>query len=73
MSIPTALLIITTVLSTMMLAIVWSLRRCGLPGAREWCYADLVATIALSLFALRGHVTDILSVVAGPRSPWSRC
>lgn len=36
MSAPIALLVITAALSAMMLAIVLSLRRCGLPGVQEW-------------------------------------
>ncbi|CAG9181483.1 hypothetical protein LMG23992_04517 [Cupriavidus laharis] len=64
MSLPTALLVITAALSAMMLAIVWSLRRCGLPGVRDWCNANLMVTVALVLFALRGNISDILSVVA---------
>lgn len=64
MSVPTALLVITAALSAMMLAIVWSLRRCGLPGVPDWCNANLAVTMALPLFALRGHISDILSVVA---------
>ncbi|CAG2146957.1 hypothetical protein LMG31506_03514 [Cupriavidus yeoncheonensis] len=64
MSVPTALLVITAALSAMMLAIVWSLRRCGLPGVPDWCNANLAVTMALPLFALRGQISDMLSVVA---------
>ncbi|ODV41922.1 hypothetical protein AWV79_31715 [Cupriavidus sp. UYMMa02A] len=64
MSVPTALLVITAALSAMMLAIVWSLRRCGLPGVADWCNANLAVTMALVLFALRGYINDIFSVVA---------
>ncbi|KAF7964029.1 hypothetical protein AWV80_03045 [Cupriavidus sp. UYMU48A] len=53
MSVTTALLVITAALSAMMLAIVWSLRRCGLPGVADWCNANLAVTMALVLFALR--------------------
>lgn len=63
MSVPTALLVITAALSAMMLAIVWSLRRCGLPGVPDWCNANLVVTVSLVLFALRGYVNDIFSLV----------
>lgn len=63
MSVPTALLVITAALSAMMLAIVWSLRRCGLPGVPDWCNANLVVTLSLVLFALRGYVNDIFSLV----------
>ena len=62
MSVPIALLTITTALSAMMLAIVWSLRRCGLPGVGEWCNANLTATAALVLFSLRSMIPDPLSV-----------
>ncbi|CAG2134857.1 GGDEF domain-containing protein [Cupriavidus plantarum] len=74
MSAPIALLVITAALSAMMLAIVWSLRRCGLPGVREWCHANFVATLALALFALRGNVPDVLSiVVANAALAWALC
>lgn len=63
MSVPTALLVITAALSAMMLAIVWSLRRCGLPGVADWCHANLIVTLALALFALRGQISDLLSIV----------
>ncbi|QYY28674.1 GGDEF domain-containing protein [Cupriavidus pinatubonensis] len=63
MSVPTALLVITAALSAMMLAIVWSLRRCGLPGVPDWCNANLLVTISLVLFTLRGYVNDIFSLV----------
>ena len=63
MSLPLALLVITTALGVMMLAIIWSLRRCGLPGVRDWCHANLTATAALALFALRGMVPDLVSIV----------
>ncbi|WP_434034067.1 GGDEF domain-containing protein [Cupriavidus sp. a3] len=72
MSVPIALLTITTALSAMMLAIVWSLRRCGLPGVGEWCNANLTATGALVLFSLRGMIPDLLSVgVANAALAWS--
>jgi diguanylate cyclase (GGDEF)-like protein len=63
MSVPTALLVITAALSAMMLAIVWSLRRCGVPGVADWCHANLIVTLALALFALRGQISDLLSIV----------
>ncbi len=74
MSAPIALLVITAALSAMMLAIVLSLRRCGLPGVQEWCHANLVATVALVLFALRGNISDVLSVVvANAALAWAIC
>src|SRR5262245_45907748 len=74
MSAPIALLVITAALSAMMLAIVLSLRRCGLPGVHEWCHANLVATVALVLFALRGNIPDVLSVVvANATLAWAIC
>ncbi len=54
---------ITAALGALMLAIIWSLRRCGLPGVREWYLANLTVTVALVLFALRGVVSDVLSIV----------
>ncbi|MGY8525483.1 GGDEF domain-containing protein [Paracidovorax citrulli] len=59
----TAMLVITTALGVIMLAIVWSLRRCGLPGVREWWQANLTMTVSMSLFALRGAIPDLVSVV----------
>ena len=74
MSAPLALLVITAALGAMMLAIVWSLRRCGLPGVRDWCQANLIATVALVLFALRGMVPDVLTVVvANTALAWALC
>ncbi|CAG9171586.1 hypothetical protein LMG32289_02431 [Cupriavidus pampae] len=74
MSAPLALLVITAALGAMMLAIVWSLRRCGLPGVRDWCQANLIATVALVLFALRGMVPDVLTVVvANAALAWALC
>lgn len=64
MSDPFALLAVTTLLSVMMLAIVWSLRRCGQPGVRLWWQANLTAMAALVLFTLRGRIPDVLSIVA---------
>lgn len=74
MSASLALLVITAALSAMMLAIVWSLRRCGLPGVREWCHANLIVTCALALFALRGTIPDVLSIVAANTAlGWALC
>lgn len=74
MSASLALLVITAALSAMMLAIIWSLRRCGLPGVRDWCHANLIVTLALALFALRGVVSDVLSiVVANTALAWALC
>ncbi|WP_420995293.1 GGDEF domain-containing protein [Cupriavidus sp. 30B13] len=60
---PIALLAVTTLLSVMMLGIVWSLRRCGLPGVTLWLYSNLTAMAALMLFTLRGILPDVLSIV----------
>lgn len=58
-----ALLAITTALAGMMLAIVWSLRRCGLPGVGDWWRANLLLTAAMILITTRGFVPDVLSVL----------
>ncbi len=58
-----AMLVVTAALSAMMLAIVWSLRRCGQPGVTLWWQANLIATPALVLIALRGKIPDVLSIV----------
>ncbi|MBY4896022.1 GGDEF domain-containing protein [Cupriavidus sp. AU9028] len=63
MSGATAMLVITTALGGIMLAIVWSLRRCGLPGVREWWQANLTMTASMMLFSLRGTIPDLLAVV----------
>ncbi|MGO4332084.1 GGDEF domain-containing protein [Cupriavidus sp. 2TAF22] len=60
---PFALLAVTTLLSVMMLGIVWSLRRSGQPGVTQWWYCALTAIGALTLFTLRGRITDVLAVV----------
>lgn len=67
-----ALQAITAALSGMMLAIIWSLRRCGLPGVREWWQSNLIVTLSLVLFALRGLIPDPVSiVVANAAMAWS--
>ncbi|WP_454726078.1 MULTISPECIES: GGDEF domain-containing protein [Cupriavidus] len=58
-----ALLAVTTLLSVMVLGIVWSLRRCGLPGVTLWLYGNLTAMGALMLFTLRGTIPDVLGIV----------
>lgn len=63
LSLPLALLIITAALGVMMLAIIWSLRRCGLPGVRDWCETNLVAAGAMSLIALRGTLPDMVTLL----------
>lgn len=63
MSDPIALLAVTTLLSVMMLGIVWSLRRCGQPGVTLWLYSNLTAMGALMLFTLRGTIPDVLGIV----------
>lgn len=65
------LIAITAALSGMMLAIIWSLRRCGLPGVHQWWLSNMTVTVALVLFALRGVIPDLLSVVvANPLLAW---
>lgn len=65
------LIAITAALSAMMLAIIWSLRRCGLPGVHQWWLSNMTVTLGLVLVALRGVIPDLLSVVvANPMLAW---
>lgn len=67
-----AMQIVTAALGAMMLAIIWSLRRCGLPGVGHWFYANLAAALALVLFALRGRLPDGLVIGLGnPLLAWA--
>ncbi|VVE59498.1 diguanylate cyclase [Pandoraea terrae] len=61
---PTALLAITALLSLMMLFVIGSLLRSRVPGVREWVWANIGVLGALPLFALRGIIPDLLSIVA---------
>jgi len=54
-------LFVTIALSAIMLMVLRSLARSGVAGVREWSAANLLAIAALLLFAVRGHVPDVLS------------
>ena len=51
-------------MSVLLLVLLGSLLRSGIPGVREWFAADFVMVIALPLILMRGRVPDSVSVVA---------
>ena len=57
-----SLLLVTTALSGVMLLVLSSLARSDVAGIREWRQANLLAVVALLLFAARGIVHDFLSI-----------
>lgn len=57
-----SLLLVTTALSGVMLLVLSSLAKCEVAGIREWRQANLLAVVALLLFAGRGFVPDFLSI-----------
>ncbi|WP_306392579.1 GGDEF domain-containing protein [Telluria beijingensis] len=57
-----SLLLVTTALSVVMLLVLSSLTRSEVAGIREWKQANLMAVVALLLFAARGAVPDVLSI-----------
>lgn len=57
-----SLLLVTTGLSGVMLLVLSSLAKSEVAGIREWRQANLLAVVALLLFAARGVVPDLLSV-----------
>lgn len=57
-----SLLLVTTGLSGVMLLVLSSLAKSEVAGIREWRQANLLAVVALLLFAARGVVPDVLSV-----------
>ena len=58
-----AIQIAMPVLGAMMLVMVWSLRRCDVPGVRQWWQGNVAVAMSLLLFGLRGHASDLLSVI----------
>lgn len=54
-------LFVTIALSAIMLMVLRSLARSGVAGVREWTAANVLAIVALLLFAARGRVADVLS------------
>ena len=62
---PVATILSTTGLfSLIMLLVLASLMRSGVPGVREWFMANLLVVVAVLLLGLRGLVSDFLSIVA---------
>ena len=59
---PFNLLLITAVFSIVMLFVLGSLMRSGIPGIREWLVANALASLALLLFAARGVAPAFLSI-----------
>ena len=57
-----SLLLVTTALSGVMLLVLSSLAKSEVAGIREWRQANLLAVVALLLFAARGVVPGFLSV-----------
>ncbi len=59
---PINLLLITAVLCVVMLLVLVSLIRSGIPGVREWTIANALAFVALLLYAMRGTAPDFLTI-----------
>jgi diguanylate cyclase (GGDEF)-like protein len=55
-------LFVTLALSAIMLMVLRSLARSGVAGVREWTGANVLAIVALLLFAGRGRIADVLSI-----------
>jgi hypothetical protein len=55
-------LFVTLALSAIILMVLRSLARSGVLGVREWTGANVLAIVALLLFAARGRIPDILSI-----------
>jgi diguanylate cyclase (GGDEF)-like protein len=55
-------LLVTIALSAIMLMVLRSLARSGVAGVREWTVANVLAIVALLLFAGRGTIPDVLSI-----------
>jgi diguanylate cyclase (GGDEF)-like protein len=53
----------TWLLGLLMLPLLGSLLRSGMPGIREWMGADVALLIGVPLLLLRGHIPDFISIV----------
>lgn len=53
----------TWLLGLLILPLLSSLLRSGMPGVREWLAADVALSIAVPLLLLRGHIPDFVSIV----------
>jgi diguanylate cyclase (GGDEF)-like protein len=61
---PAVAIATSALLSMVLLVLLGSLLRSGIPGVREWFAANLGMVIALPLILMRGRIPDTLSVVA---------
>ncbi|MET0964152.1 MAG: GGDEF domain-containing protein [Noviherbaspirillum sp.] len=61
---PVTLLLITAALSVIMLLVLGSLVRSGMPGVRAWFAANVFAVVALLLYAGRGILRPVLTIEA---------
>lgn len=61
---PFNLLLITAVFCVVMLFVLCSLLRSGIPGVKEWTLANGLAFLALLLYAARGVAPEFLSIEA---------
>lgn len=50
------------VAAALMLFVIASLMRSGLPGVRHWFLANVCATLGMMLLTARGHIPDLLSI-----------
>jgi diguanylate cyclase (GGDEF)-like protein len=64
MSAVSVALAITLLFGLLMLPLLGSLLRSGMPGVREWLAADVALIVALPLVLLRGRIPDVMSIVA---------
>jgi diguanylate cyclase (GGDEF)-like protein len=55
-------LFVTIALSAIMLMVLRSVARNSVAGVREWTVANVLAIVALLLFAARGRIADVLSI-----------
>ena len=55
-------LFVTMALSAIMLMVLRSVARSSVAGVREWTCANVLAIVALLLFAARGRIADVLSI-----------
>lgn len=53
----------TWLLGLLMVPLLGSLLRSGVPGVREWLIADATLIAAMPLLMLRGHISDFMSIV----------
>jgi diguanylate cyclase (GGDEF)-like protein len=53
----------TWLLGLLMVPLLGSLLRSGVPGVREWLIADVILVAAMPCLMLRGHISDFMSIV----------